>query len=1575
MAISFSQDSIDQVLSRYPTPIADAVAGLESSDSAHERRDRVVEVFRAVIRLLGAMALAARVQFGPGAGEDSARIRVLLRGLRRRGLTDGQWLELLRLLLKPWAAESGAYPLPELVDLVHGHRSRFPRLIDALLGMRKAETVAHGATGEADDIEEVLQRRMPQLADLLELLRPLWQRVQLAVPLSSPANADEAQRAWRLAGQTPHRGRWRRFDLAVGIELPPGEPLLVDQVGKPLLALYPVGLFRRPTPEGVEELFVLDGGGRGGARFVAIPSMAEHREARAWAALEAALLETGADATVEVPGTARPYRGLESFDTRHAALFFGREEQTEGLANRIRRHPLVTVTGPSGSGKTSLLAAGVLPQLRENLPVVVRPGAHPARSLARRLAENLAGWLDPESATDLVRSRPEDLGDSLSEWCRNTGQRLVVVVDQAEELFTLCDDADRREAFAAAVSSIGSDGDGPLRVVLSVREDFFGQLAMLRSVRGRYNRQVEVVTTPDREALVRTLVMPLQAFGYEFEGHDLVGEMVDAVSGEPAALALLQFCADRLWASRDRAWKQLTRSSYEAVGGVEGALAQHAERTLQGLTGSQGGAARALLLRLVTGERTRAVVPHDELVQAAVDPADAEVVLGRLVESRLVTAGEDGTIELVHEALIRHWDRLAGWLDEDQEGQRLLHALGQAAREWDARGRPDGLLWRGEVLDEYRVWRRRSEAQLTEVESAFATASEGAAERARRSRQLVMGVAVATLVVFAAFMAWQWSLADRARMQTESALSRSELSRLVAEARRAEAEGKPGEALARFRAATVLEANLAGNQPDVTAISADMVRLAADNVAYRVIGGTDSPACASPDASKLVVWDDSQGIPLVLDTTTGEVLARGHGRTAQATAGPLVDASFSPDGSAFLTSTGDVSIRVWDATSGTLKRRLAGYHKLYAASLTRNGESLMLQDVFGVEVWDVETGEQLFAEEEQLNVPREACALSPDGGLLAIGSRVLRMPEGDLLHDLPYSNAGSLVFSNDSLRLAVLAGDHGQDLVVWDMTNGARLRTFSGHEGWTTPPRFSTTDDTFATAGYEDGFIRIWTMEEEAARHEFDWETDGQTRVRLSFSPDGSRLAVSKKDKVRIWQIESGTQLEELSGIYDFGLHQTAATMEYGGTPPRLVIGNRVWEERPSLHVARTPGFDFVPTPDGTSLVYWWGHLWAMDMVIGRHWATTGSRDESLTAIALSTDGGTLARATRRGTLEVTCTRPQCREYQELALREVSKDDLSAEPAVINLGFTRDDGGIIAIFEDGSIRVWEKTTRPGGTPYNHVSHSLLVSLPPHLDFGPIACSTIMADGDLVATGDQDGVVRIVDVATGSLLHTLRHPGAPAREGVPLAASADGSRLVVACEDGSVHLWHLADGEKLVEVRGNASASVPWEPRVAIARDGEAFAVAGGSEARVYDASTGNVRARLSGHEDAIAVMAFSPDGRLLATGSMDRTARLWDLDSGRNLLVLAADTHGVSRLAFSASGDHLTTGTWDGVIDHWRIPNLDPATVLHDTGIRSNLRVCRDSMAVVPVIPLPAPETVWAPASACAAEPESSNHP
>jgi WD40 repeat protein len=314
-----------------------------------------------------------------------------------------------------------------------------------------------------------------------------------------------------------------------------------------------------------------------------------------------------------------------------------------------------------------------------------------------------------------------------------------------------------------------------------------------------------VVTRPARPQLLETLTRPAALFGHVFED-GLAEEMVETVADEPAALALLQFCADQLWNKRESDTLRLTRAAYGAVNGVEGAMASHADRVFDALSTAQRVEGRRLLQRLVTPKLTKEPRRRDDLLESAPDQERARFVLHQLTDARLlrVYQADDGSpmVEVAHEALLRHWQRVEDWLGEDENDQRMLRSLGHAARLWESAGRASDLLWRGDTLLGYGLWRQGSDAVLTTLEAAFAEASQGAWRRARGQRRAAFGIVVAAVAAVAVGATWLWLGAEKARGEAVSAneasmrsLAQAEAGALINAARLAEAGGESATAL------------------------------------------------------------------------------------------------------------------------------------------------------------------------------------------------------------------------------------------------------------------------------------------------------------------------------------------------------------------------------------------------------------------------------------------------------------------------------------------------------------------------------------------------------------------------------------------------------------------------------------------------------------------------------------------------------------------------------------------------------------------------------------------------------------
>jgi hypothetical protein len=481
-----------------------------------------------------------------------------------------------------------------------------------------------------------------------------------------------------------------------------------------------------------------------------------------------------------------PFAGLAAFQEGDADRFFGRDRDVDHVVTRLRSRPLVAVVGPSGVGKSSLVRAGVIPALKRSGEgwdaYVVRPGRDALAALASMLAQipdtrrATTGQREPGPRDTAARAllfpiihhlsaEPGYLGARLRARASSKLRRILIFVDQFEELYTLGAPAHERAAFLASLAAAADDAASPLRVILAMRCDFLDRLTEDRHLSAEVTRGLVLLPPMDRQGLREALIRPVEACEFRFAPPALVDRMIDALDATPGALPLLQFMAARLWELRDHDRRLLTEASYEQLGGVAGALASHADAVLAGMPARDARLARAAFLRLVTPERTRGLATLSELRQIGRSSKDMDRVLARLVEARLLTVergGEDatpggrdeddGVVEIAHESLIGTWPLLARWLDENEADAVFLARLRSAATDWERSDQAAGLLWTGEAAEEARAWQQRYQGELAPAERRYLRAVLAADERSRRARRRLLGGVLALAVVASA--AW-----------------------------------------------------------------------------------------------------------------------------------------------------------------------------------------------------------------------------------------------------------------------------------------------------------------------------------------------------------------------------------------------------------------------------------------------------------------------------------------------------------------------------------------------------------------------------------------------------------------------------------------------------------------------------------------------------------------------------------------------------------------------------------------------------------------------------------------------------
>jgi formylglycine-generating enzyme required for sulfatase activity len=448
---------------------------------------------------------------------------------------------------------------------------------------------------------------------------------------------------------------------------------------------------------------------------------------------------------VPVPGEP-PYKGLQYFDENDVALFHGRTALTQELAARLTRERFLAVVGASGSGKSSVVRAGLIPAWHHGLETptgkttgavhVITPTAHPLESLAASLTRDSESVTATATLTDDLLKDPRSLHLFVRKLLlRSNESHLLIVVDQFEETFTLCKDISERKAFIDNLLTAAADStDGPVRVVLTLRADFYQHCAEHDGLRQTLQQHQAFIGAMSTDELRAAIEAPAKENGWALQ-EGLTDLILQDVGEEPGTLPLLSHALLETW--KRRQGRTLTLTGYAAAGGVRKAITQTAENVYSKLQPEEQTIARNIFLRLTElGEGVQDSRRRASRAELRSNQNNAtEVVLKILTDARLITATQD-TVEVAHEALIREWPALRGWLAEDREKLRLHRHLATSASEWDRRGREPGDLYRGARLAQAQEWLTNDGVALSPLEHDFIEASQNIVRREQRARMM-----------------------------------------------------------------------------------------------------------------------------------------------------------------------------------------------------------------------------------------------------------------------------------------------------------------------------------------------------------------------------------------------------------------------------------------------------------------------------------------------------------------------------------------------------------------------------------------------------------------------------------------------------------------------------------------------------------------------------------------------------------------------------------------------------------------------------------------------------------------------
>lgn len=1239
-----------------------------------------------------------------------------------------------------------------------------------------------------------------------------------------------------------------------------------------------------------------------------------------------------------------PYRGLEVFREEHADRFFGRESLTDKLwtiFHDLHQMPisgpassrLLPIVGASGSGKSSLARAGLIAELaRRPLPGrsearvgVITPGSHPIESLALVLARIATEDQTPVRKTTEFAQRLHSPGESgkfdglrfVADLLPEIAAKpLILLVDQFEEIYSLCDDAAERDAFIGNLLYAAGATPARVSIVATLRSDFLGATNRHPMLSHAIAERGMLVPAMSEEELRRTIEQPALDAGHPIDPAS-VELLVADTAGREGALPLLQFALTRIWDGMANGI--VPAQTLRDLGGVGGALAKEAEQLYDSLSENDKRIARRAFLAMVRlGEgtldtRRRAAVP--ELVGQGEDPDRVMNVLRIFSQpdKRLVTlsARADGvsTAEVTHEALLDDWSLLREWLAVSRDDVRFHRRLAEAAEHWDKQDRPHGLLWRPPDLDLLRKFHLRAGTDMTSTQTAFFAASKQQYQRTRTLRQaVIMVLAVLTIaaVGFGTYAEYQRRVAEEARREAVDARVDAEIMRDLAEkavdrARREQirADGEAERAIAeRDRALVTQSLFLAelSRQETATGNATNGILLALEGLPSDVT-----------DPNRPYVIETEAALRSAVLQQRERLILSGHNKYIRS-------AAFSPDGRFVVTASGDNTARVWDASNGKGIVVLRGHEMaVTSAVFSPNGERVVTaSEDRTARVWDAATGRNLAVMRGHIEGVTSA-AFSLDGKrvLTASWDTTARLWDAENGRHLVMftGHRGSLriaAFSPDGQLVATASDDNAAAL--WDFRSGQMIRMLSGHEGWVISAAFSPNGQRLAT-GSVDGTAHVWQVGGSDVEQTPVVLRGHRAQVlSVAFSPDDDRVVTASADHTaRLWNATNGNSLVELVG------HESSvesATFSPDGNTVLTASGDktaRLWRASSGEMIAVLGGHEggitsavFSPTEqlvatasdDGTA------RLW--DAASPRSAVTLNGSGAAVTSAAISPDGERVITTSDDNAAYL---------WDSRSGRKIA--DLSSHLGpVTSAEFSPDGKRLITASDPSDVVTCSGETQPWRTS-GRISY-----LPNDL---PEECFYL---------GPRSGSGYLANSTTGKKLAVLGNGLSGIRS---VAFSSDGKYVVAASDYHAAYLWDATNGSGVDVLRGHLGAVtfVVFSPDVV-----RVVTTSRDATARLWELSSGSTMAVLSGHTGTVLSAAFSPDGKRLVTASEDGTARIWDATNGRIQIVLQSLDSPLSGAAFSPDGQRIITVSAGKSAQLWDATSGRSIAVLsHDGGI------------------------------------------
>ena len=1192
------------------------------------------------------------------------------------------------------------------------------------------------------------------------------------------------------------------------------------------------------------------------------------------------------------PG-APPYKGLQSFIEADAEWFYGREKLIARIIQRLQDSPFLAVIGASGSGKSSVVRAGVIPVLSgkkqlsevpflphnaQQWPVfVMTPTNHPIDSLAACFSRESTSLPDISLLSSDLHKDPSGFDLVVRrEANRHNSERLLLVIDQFEELFTLCQDDLERRAFINAVIEHQNRAKVAL-VIIVLRADFYANCALYASLRQAISICQEYIGPMNKDELRCAIEEPARKGNWRFEP-GLVDLFIKDVGDEPGALPLLSHALLETWYRRSG--RTMTLESYAESGGVRGAIAKTAEMVYnQRLNSDQRLIAQNIFLRLTNlgegAQYTRRRAALDELITSPEQTVSVEGVLMLLTEARLITT-EGGFAQVAHEALFREWPKLNGWLDDNREELRLHRRLTESSLEWQRFGRDEDLLYRGSRLSEATEWAAAHPDQPNELERVFLNASQEVVHRQTAEREAQ----------------------QKRELESAQKLAQSE-------ATRAEEQS---------RAATKLK--IRGKNLRAALIGVGILAIIAIILGFFAFSSLQTATQAALEAEQQSrisfvrelaarsgsVLDRDQDLAILLASkavTLSRQAGTGEIREAQTALYQSLEkanffqtlrchtdrvnlAVYSPDNKRIASSSKDGSVCIWDAQGQLIEKLELGGEEIYTAIFSPDSKQLVITgNLPDVRIWKENSPLVIL---KGHSAPVSFAEFSPDGNRILTASwdktAKIWKPDGTLETTLAgHTQMLSIArFSPDGKRVATASLDNS--IILWQI-DGMMLRQFTGHTALISSLVFSPDSSRLLSASW-DGSAKIWTQEGGLFK-----TLVGHTQSinSIAVNSDGSLIVTASYDNTaRLWN-NDGTQISVLRGhtgtvnsavfsgdgqkIITASNDSTARLWNLDGSQIAILRGHSNWVTIALFNFDSTR----VITSGWDNTIRIWKMDELFDNVLEGHTAPVSDAlfsPDDLEILTASSDS---------------------------TIRFWAQDGSFISSFAVDIGpvnsaqFSRDGKSILL---SGTKNVAALYDRKGQKLTTFTGHTDMVD---GAIFSP--------DSKFVVTFSGDNTARIWK-SDGTPLFTLEHPDSI--NGI--AINPKGDSFASAGTDYTTRLYSM-DGKLLQSIITEYPSC-----SVAFTTDGSTILIGDSTGSIFFYSINGNLKKKLSAHNDIVTSINPSKDGDYFVSTGVDGSVMLWKI-SGEFISSLEGHTTWVTKASINASNTKIVTASWDGTIRLW----------------------------------------------------------